>query len=186
MEILPITVGIPDSSMDYFSARQLDDQWCWAASVKMVLNYYGVAITQKQIVARTYGTDEFGRLPNWPATYKTIHRNLNYKSIDLNGNKYSVIAKIGKGRPNHIWLINEINSQRPIIISYRTGVKTGHAVVITGLSFVFKKTSPTVNKIIVRDPWTNEKNLANKGRKSYGGLFANNIDAFWSIRVYEH
>ena len=122
MEILPINVGILTSHMDYFAASQLGDQWCWAASIKMVLNYYGIAITQKQIVARSYGTDEFGRLPNWPASYKTIHKNLNNWSFDNNDKKYSVTAKIGYGRPNHIWLINEINSQRPIIIAYKTSL----------------------------------------------------------------
>ena len=185
MEIKPITVGIPTSQMDYFAARQLGDQWCWAASIKMVLNYYGAAITQNQIVGRTYKTDEFGRLPNWPATYKTIHENLNNWSYDNNGNKYSVTATIGFGVPNHIWLINEINSQRPVIIAYKTGHATGHAVVITGLSFIFKTNTPTVTQIVVRDPWQSPENIASKGRKSYGGLFAKNIDAFWSIRVYD-
>lgn len=185
MEIKPINVGIPTSHMDYFAARQLRKNWCWAASIKMVLKYYGVAITQKQIVERTYGTDKFGRLPNWAASYKIIHRNLNNWDIDNDDNKYSVTAKIRFGRPNHIWLINEINAQRPVIVAYNTGATTGHAVVITGLSFVFKKPTPTVIKIAVRNPWPSKQNIASKGRKTYSGVFANKIDAFWSIRVSE-
>jgi len=189
MEIKPIHVGIPTSHMDFFASRQIGKQWCWAASIKMVLNAYSIAITQKQIVQRTYGSSANGNLPDWPATYKTIHKNLNNWSFDKNGQKYSVKATIGFGRPSHIWLINELNSQRPVIIAYKSGPITGHAVVLTGLAFAIKTIKPatiTVNKLIYRDPWPDKENIQNKGRKEVSGLFANKIEAYWSIRVFKH
>lgn len=187
MEIKPINVGIPTSQMDFIASRQLNSQWCWAASIKMILNGYGVAITQQQIVNRTYGLNNDGQLPNWPASYNTITKNLNNWSIDNNGQKYLVKATLKTGRPDAIWLINEINSKRPIILAYKTGPKTGHAVVLTGVSFKLNTVNPKVLVIglALRDPWPNDENIANKGRKTYSGSFANKIDAYWSIRVYK-
>lgn len=189
MEIKPINVGISTSHMDYFASAQINSQWCWAASIKMVMNFYGIAITQRQIVERTYGVDHNGNLPNWPATYKTIHNILNNWKFTYKGEKYTVKANIGLGRPNHIWLINELNSQRPVIVTYETGPSTGHAVVLTGLAFEIKTVKPatlTVNKLFYRDPWPNTANIENKGRKVVSGLFANKIEAFWSVRVIKH
>ena len=52
-----LQVGIPSAEMDFVAAAQQSPQWSWAAAIEMVLTYHGVAITQPQIVARTYGTD---------------------------------------------------------------------------------------------------------------------------------
>jgi len=67
-------VGIPSNSMNYYAAGQNNSQWCWAASIQMVLNGYGVNINQEQIVARTYGIDPYGNLPNWPGSFQAIHK----------------------------------------------------------------------------------------------------------------
>ena len=178
------TVGIPTNQMNYFAAGQEKSQWCWAASIEMVLNYYGVDIAQKQIVARTYGRDPFGQLPNWTGSIQTIHRNLNNWGIDNFGYPYTVMAQMGNGAPSPTVLINELSNGRPVIIGYRTGPNSGHAVVVTAVSYVPTASGPYIQTITVRDPWPSRENIINKGRVVHNAAaLANKIQAYWYVRV---
>lgn len=177
-------IGINTEQMNYVAARQLNSQWCWAACIKMVLNYYGVSITQKQIVARTYKANELGHLPNWPATFKTIHKNLNNWGIDNNGITYKVSAKIFSGAPHPRILLTELNNKRPIVLAYSNGDNTGHAVIITGASYEVRNGSPRIKTVVVRDPWPNDENKKTFGRVEYYGKdLADIMNAYWLVRV---
>jgi len=53
--------GIPSKDFKYRAApessgRQRQTNWCWAASIQMVLNFHGVDVTQEEIVQRIFGT----------------------------------------------------------------------------------------------------------------------------------
>ena len=74
-------IGIDIVRMNFVAARQLNSQWCWAACIKMVLNYYGVSITQKQIVARTYKANEFGAIDSLIFSEKIIQTNIYSRKI---------------------------------------------------------------------------------------------------------
>jgi hypothetical protein len=180
----PIYVGIPSNQMNYYASAQNNSQWCWAASIQMVLNYYGVSINQEQIVARTYGTDYAGNLPNWAGSLDAIHNNLNNWSMDNYGYSYTVSASMGRGAPTPAILVQELSAGRPIIIGYQTG-QGGHAVVITAVSYIPTMNGPYIQSIVVRDPWPSQQNMASRGRVEYGGVdLANRIDAHWYVRVY--
>lgn len=177
-------VGIPSGTMSYYAAAQMRTQWCWAASIQMVLNGYGVNINQEQIVARTYSRDPYGNLPNWPGSFQAIHQNLNNWGIDNNGNRYRVTASIGMGAPTPSILVRELSNGRPVIIGYRSGPNSGHAVVVTAVSYVESWNGPIIQSIIVRDPWPNRSNIQNRGRIEYpGAVLASNIQAYWYVRV---
>ena len=183
-------VGIKSNVLNYYAAKyggnyQSNSQWCWAASIKMVFNCYGINISQEQIVSRTYGTDNYGNLPNWPGSFQAIHANLNNWSIDNTGKQYVVQASIGMGAPKVAYLVNELSSGHPVIIGYKSGANSGHAVVITAVSYTNSYNGPIIQTITVRDPWPSQENLANNGRKIYpGNILANKIQAYWFIRVY--
>src|SRR4051812_45564163 len=49
------TVGIPTASFNFASAAQLRTEWCWAASVQMILNWYNIPVKQSDVVGRIYG-----------------------------------------------------------------------------------------------------------------------------------
>lgn len=184
-----ITVGIRSDLLNYYAAQygdtyQKNSQWCWAASIKMVFNYYGINISQEQIVSRTYGTDNYGNLPNWPGSMQAIHRNLNNWSIDNTGKRYVVQASIGMGAPKATYLVNELASAHPVIVGYKTGTNSGHAVVITAVSYTKSYNGPIIQTITVRDPWPSAENLANNGRKIYlGSALASKIQSYWYIRL---
>lgn len=40
-------VGIPTDSFNKVYATQRNSEWCWAASIQMILNYYGINIAQE-------------------------------------------------------------------------------------------------------------------------------------------
>lgn len=176
-------VGIPSEQLNYIASSQQNSQWCWAASIQMVFGYYGVNITQSQIVSRTYGTDYWGNLPDWPASFQTIHANLNNWSIDNNGQYYEVSAEMGMGTPTPAFLVEELTNGRPLILGYNTG-QGGHAVVVTALSYYPTVYGPQVQTIIVRDPWPSYNNIQTLGRIEYDALsLATNTQAYWSIRI---
>ena len=174
-------VGIPAAEMDFVSAAQGSSQWCWAAAIQMVLRYHGVSITQQQIVARSYGTDPWGNLPNWSGSFGIITRNLNNWSIDNYGQEYAVGAVFGWGAPPAAVLIEELHNGRPMIISYRDSPVSAHAVVVTAATF---SRSGLIHSIVVRDPWPTPANVLNKGRIEYdGSALAAAIQAHWRISV---
>lgn len=177
-------VGIPSGQMDFVAAEQQNSQWCWAAAIQMVLGYHGVAITQQQIVARTYGTDWRGNPPDWAGSIEAITANLNNWSIDNYGQQYAVTATLNWGAPAPTVLVNELWNRRPVIIGYRSGPNSGHAVVVTAATFFQTMYGPVIRSIVVRDPWPSPANHFNNGRVEYDGAsLAQLISAHWFISV---
>ncbi len=178
----PIYVGLQNFR---YSQAQRNSNWCWAASIQMIFNYYGVDIAQEDIVARSYGTDRYGSLPNWTGNFEVITNNLNNWNIDRRGRSYTVGASLQYGAPNAAYLVQELSAQRPVLVGYNSGNGGGHAVVITALSYIQTPYGPQIQTIIVRDPWPSQQNIASSGRNEYPAAnFANAITAHWYIRVY--
>ncbi|HVW13775.1 MAG TPA: papain-like cysteine protease family protein [Mucilaginibacter sp.] len=180
----PVYVGIRSENFSYFASSQRNSNWCWAASLQMIFNYYGVNITQEQIVARSYGVDPNGELPNWTGNWRVITANLNNWSVDNNGRQYIVQAVFNQGPPNPSYLIQQLSQYHPVLIGYRSGPNSGHAVVITACSYIQTYHGPVIQSIVVRDPWPSDKNIASGGRREYTGIsLANLIQAHWFIYV---
>ncbi|MFN8255718.1 MAG: C39 family peptidase [Bacteroidales bacterium] len=179
-----IYVGIPSERFNYFASSQRNSNWCWAASLQMIFNYYGINITQEQIVARSYGVDAYGNLPNWAGSFPVITANLNNWNVDNNGRQYVVGASLNWGAPTPAYLIQELYTQHPVLIGYQSGPNSGHAVVITACSYTESYYGPIIQSIVVRDSWPSEQNIANLGRVEYPGLnLASVIQAHWYIRI---
>lgn len=178
-------VGIESSLMDFVAAKQQGLNWCWAASIQMVLNYYGVDITQEEIVERTYGIDRSGYLPDLPANYNTVHLNLNSWDIDNNGVRYKVSSNIGSGPPNPNILIKELKARRPVVLGYWSGRTSNHLVVITAVKFRIENIKPIIEKIVVRDP--SPENIRRRGRKAWEGYnLEQRMKKYWQVRVTKY
>ncbi len=180
----PYVVGIKSDVFSYYASPQHNSNWCWAASLQMIFNYYGINITQEQIVARSYGADPNGELPNWAGNWQVITANLNNWSVDNNGRQYLVRAVFNQGPPNPAYLVAELAAGRPVLIGYQSGPNSGHAVVITACRYIETYYGPVIQSIIVRDPWPDPDNVANEGRKEWRGIdLANLIQGHWFIEV---
>lgn len=150
----------------------------------MIFNYYGVDISQEQVVSKSYGKDGSGQLPNRTANEEIITANLNNWKIGNDGQNYIVEAKLNHGPPTPSYLIEELVNERPVLIGYRTGPTAGHTVLITACSYYPTANGPVIRSIIVRDPWPSEENLKTAGRIEYSGIsLANLIQSHWYVKV---
>ncbi|MEP6691693.1 MAG: C39 family peptidase [Gemmatimonadaceae bacterium] len=179
-------VGIKSTQFEDSYSAQHNSQWCWAASIQMVLAYYGMKVTQEQIVQRSFGEDTQGQLPNKPGSSELITQNLNNWNVDAGGTRYHVTAQVGRGAPPPTLLLQEVKDQHPVILAYMSGPSSGHAVVATAAGYTPSDNGPIVREIIVRDPWPSDENKATHGRVSHpGDGLARNVANYWIIRV-EH
>lgn len=106
--------------------RQYKDNWCWAACVQMVLDYYGLSVSQSRIVERAYGDDY-----DFTANKNDIIGALNGWYV----NGYTVRASYERYK-NAKTLIDAIASGRPLIIGLNERyTSTGHAYVLTHIFF---------------------------------------------------
>ncbi len=179
-----VYVGIQPDTFRYFASPQHNSNWCWAASLQMIFNYYGIDITQEQIVARSYGLNSNGPLPNCTGNWEVITANLNNWSVDNDGRQYIVRAVFNPGPPDPNYLIEQLSLKRPILIGYQSGPNSGHAVVITGCSYTEGYYGPVIQSIVVSDPWPSDYNIAHEGRRVWrGAQLANLIKGHWYIVV---
>lgn len=135
--------GINSSILD---VRGLDvqyaDQWCWAASIQAIFNYYGHNISQARIVQET-----FGQVVNMPAQPGTILNALNRYWIDDSGVQFMVQANSFSASP--ITAAQDLASDNPLIIG-----TMGHAMVLTALEYDHNTYGQgSVIAAVVRDPW---------------------------------
>jgi hypothetical protein len=165
-----------------FTAAQLQNEWCWAASTQMILTYYGVPVTQPQIVARV-----FGGVVNWSASDQVISAALNGMALNMNGQVVHVSSGAYPGPPPPNVLFNELSQGHPILLTYMSGPTSGHAVVITAISYINTQFGPQLTSIVLRDPWPSPQNVANAGRVEIPyyalGQFAATMRGYWIIRV---
>lgn len=131
---------------------QVQSQWCWAAVISMIFDYYGYSVSQARIVREAYGA-EF----NWPAkSGEVIARQINRQWIDDRNQRFSSTvtsaydAFAGFSATTNEILINELHNERPFII----GTKN-HAVVGTSMQYWRFPNGMigNVGAVGVFDPW---------------------------------
>jgi len=154
------SAGVPSEDFEYYAApaqagRQRQSNWCWAASVQMVLNYHGLYVSQEDIVGRL-----FGALYDSPA-------NLDRIMVALSGWAYDTRGKISTihAQPyvmNNTVLINDLVNYWPLIIGFN-GFPIGHACVLTAIYYsMTPQQLPYIHKGVIRDPWP-----GNESRQEY-------------------
>lgn len=179
-----IYAGIPEDTVKQLQIQQKQSNWCWATSIQMVLNLYGIDVTQEQIVDKTHGRDSMNRLFNATGTVKDITANLNHAGIDKAGMSYSVQSSGNWGAPTPSVLLHELTNGRPVIAGYQAGKKNAHAVVITGVWYEKSPKGPVIQYIETQDPYQTQIYAESPGRVTYpGSHFAKAMKAYWYVRV---
>lgn len=134
------SAGIDSTVATRIAKVQKNTQWCWAASIEMLFEYYGFIVPQEQIVGETWG-----HIVNMPATDLQIMKGLNRSWQDKSGKIFrssSSKVSIGSAAQN-------LARNTPLIIC-----TTGHAMVLTALEyFTDKFEHGDVKNAIVMDPW---------------------------------
>lgn len=146
-------VGVSPQEINFLRAnslnagKQLQSNWCWAASIQMVLNYHGLQVSQLQLVEKLFGDSQL----NQAATADQILMALKGWQIDINGNLRQVFAQ--EITYNDSRIITALSYKWPIIVGLHdeNGV---HAVVLTGAQYEVKPEGEIkLLQVILLDPW---------------------------------
>lgn len=168
-------VGIPRSYIQAWArprevGRQKESNWCWAASVAMVLNFAHVPVTQEQIVKQMFGRDV-----NKAATMVEIMRAIDGWRSHYEGKEVMVTAFL---EPSMEQILHDLYLNYPVILALKVGDKIGHAVVITAAKFTEVNGHKQVDYFLVRDPWPSNPSEA----RLDSALFKNIIGAI-GVRI---
>lgn len=144
--------GIQSGEFDFFASpnqrgRQRQANWCWAASIQMVLNYHGLYVSQEQVVQRIYG-----RQIDQPANSNQILNALTGWAPDNRGRGSSIHANSYTYSGSQI--VQALGNKWPLIVGLRNpngGI--GHAVVLTAVFYsVDRFNNPIFTGVVIRDP----------------------------------
>lgn len=144
------TAGIP--SLRFFAARQLCDQWCWAACIQMIFATAGRLVPQEAIVMKLFGGLVCEPAPGGQAIIAAINGNW----IDKNGYTFSAYSEplldLEAGYPNPraaAAAAQELANGYPLING-----ALHHATVLTAMTYArdpYGNGQPL--ELTVRDPW---------------------------------
>lgn len=130
--------------------RQQKSQWCWAACISMLFSYYGHPVNQRRIVEEVYGNPV-----NVPAKGGIVlARQLNREWVDDRGKPFSSTLKSVYDFAYKVfaiddrWLINELDSNRPLVIGAGR-----HAMILTAVQYYRTSKEPRLISGGVFDPW---------------------------------
>lgn len=181
-DVQPFQVGIPSGVFDFVAASQQTPVWCWAASAQMILNYYGIPVTQPEIVSRIFGGPVVTT-----ASDQVISAALNGWGFNLQGRPVTITSWFAAGPPAPPVLVNELSQGHPILLTFQSGPNTGHVVVITAASYFGTPQGPQIVNMVIRDPFPTPVNVQNLGRVEIGGAalgtFIQTVRSHWIVRV---
>jgi hypothetical protein len=160
------------------AATQNCDSWCWAACIQMVFSTYGRGVSQEAAAKRLFNSYKCEG-----ANAEQIVQTINGEWRDWRGVPFHASARmlpeagmaiaVSPGSDSHppgylerMWatsggareLIDELKNGRPLI-----NLAYGHATVIVGATYqqneLFESGPVGLNKIIILDPWADNKRL---------------------------
>lgn len=148
----PVQVGIPTAQFNFVSAAQLHTDWCWAASVQMVLNWYNIPVTQSDVVNRI-----LGKPVDATVSEDAIAVALSGTAWDRRKREVHMHADRLRGVPASSLLVSELNARHPMLITFWSAKNMLHAVVLTGAEYVRSPQGPRLTALTFRDPSPNFK-----------------------------
>jgi len=125
-------------------------EWCWAACISMIFDFYGHPIDQAEIVRQT-----FGNVVCFPAgATRTIGQALSRRYVDSNGDKFMsrVVAAFdpvnGINTLDNSTVVHALANDNPLLYC-----NTAHAMVNYSVRYIPTSPEPTVLAVGVIDPW---------------------------------
>lgn len=148
----PVQVGIPTAQFNFVSAAQLHTDWCWAASVQMVLNWYKIPVKQSDVVNRI-----LGKPVDATVSEDAIAVALSGTAWDRSQHEVHMHADRLRGTPASTLLVAELSAQHPMLITFHSAKTMLHAVVLTAAEYVRSPQGPRLTALTFRDPSPNFK-----------------------------
>ena len=166
------SVGLPlaQFASESFTTTQEKDNWCWAACVSSIFQWYGRDVAQERIVEKIFGGDL-----NSPASGPQIFEAINgYWTDDYDDDFYAEATPLldlqySFGNPQAAAIMStELLEDHPLIIGTR-----GHAMVVTALTWVQDVYGrQQIVDLVVRDPWPdNPRRRSLSAEEFYGTNF---------------
>jgi len=124
--------------------EQKEDNWCWAACIKMTAKFEEYSKTQTQIV-----THVFGSAIDQTAYMSDVRDTLIWISSSTFGNAGYYNVTSARYQTN---IVNQINASKPVQVACMPSSGSGHSYLITGLE-------DNTNTVVMIDPWYNQTTL---------------------------
>ena len=132
------------------TGRQQSDNWCWAATSPMILNYHGVAVKQADLLQAMCGS-----LVDRTASPSQVATLLNETQLEANGNAVLVKPQAFSYAPSEA-IIDLLTYNQPIVIGLRNPNGTAHAYVMTSVDRAKRAAHPMIRSIKLRDSWPSD------------------------------
>lgn len=139
--------GIPSAKFQFFANGQQCPEWCWVASIKMVLDFRGLYVDQNSIATRIYGAPVCRS-----ATPDAVLAALSGWELYSCGTTFQISANpyILSDRK----IILDLGAENPIIVGIVTHSGSGHAVVLTAVQYHYDlNNNPVIEAATIMDPW---------------------------------
>ena len=133
-------------TINFSTAKQKGNFWCWAACIEMVLKYHGMDVTQEAMVQKIYGS-----LVDKTGDPMQILQALTGTGTNDTGGTSRVYAEGYQGL--YPYFIQDLINGYPLIVGLNFGTGIGHAVVLTAVSFqtdAYGNFYPA--SVVIRDP----------------------------------
>ena len=130
--------------------QQQCEQWCWAACISMIFNFYDHPLSQAEIVAATYGT--VACLPSFGST--NVGRDLSRTYIDDRGIPFAsrVVSAYdyfnGINTFNNQGVVDALSRNNPLVYA-----NTAHAMIVYSVTYLPTALGPNIVRVDVVDPW---------------------------------
>ena len=151
-------VGFTSDYVNYWAhpaefGRQLEPNWCWAASIQVSLNLLQIPVNQTQIVQEV-----FGSIQNVPGHTYQILGVLDQWRKNIDGKPLLLDSYV---ESSWIQVLFDLQNNIPIILALRPPASSiGHAVVVTGAVYkVNYGQPPFIEYLLIRDPWPSNPSL---------------------------
>lgn len=178
----PVTVGIPTSQFNFVAATQMQTEWCWAASVQMILNWYNVPVKQSDVVNRIYH-----KTVDAAATEDSITVALSGTAYDRRARKVWLHAERRRGTPTVNELTSELSLRHPMLLTVHSTPRMLHAVVVTSIETIESGQGRTITAITFRDPKPNLRGRHTAGTIRVSGpevtRFLRSISSYYLVSV---
>ncbi|MCK9506528.1 MAG: hypothetical protein M0Q95_20395 [Porticoccaceae bacterium] len=151
---------IQTNNFKHVFSNQETDVWCWAATFEMIFRWHGKNISQKSIVAQT-----FGNIIRVPGSIPTLINGSNRDYIDDFGQPFKVRSRIwsmdaGIIQFDNSTIIQALANDRPLVVC-----NLSHMMVLVGVSYVI---SPG-HIPMIREGWVADPLVFGNVTRQFGG-----------------